>query len=376
MLLLGAAAVALAWTNSPWKASYERVWGSTALVAFHENMSLRFVINDGLMVAFFFVVGLEIRSEIHDGNLSTAKRAALPVALAVGGMVVPALIFLALNPTMPRRAGWGVPMATDIAFAVGVLALIGRRVSASVRVLLLALAIIDDIGAVAIICVFYSQTVSWVGLGLAAGGVALVASLQRFRVRPRTAYVLPCALVWIGLLRAGIHPAITGVVLGLLARPQGKAPVDEREGRTSADALGAALRPWVAFGVLPVFALANAGVGIAHASLGEGASVLVFGGVVLGLCVGKPSGIVAASFIATRLGVAELPPGVTWGSLALVGCLAGIGFTMAIFTASLAFPNREFLDAAKLGVVVASAAAAVAGLVLGRVMFGSPDTAT
>ena len=410
IVLLVAAVAALVWANSPWSHLYERLWQAPVTIgvgSFTFTHSIRFWINDGLMVVFFFVVGLEIRREIHEGELAEPRRAALPVAAALGGMVVPALIYVLLNPERPARDGWGVPMATDIAFAVGVLALLGRRVPASIRVLLLAVAIIDDIGAIVVIALFYSSGVVWSGLALAGGGVALVVVLQRLGVRPPLAYVLPGAIIWTGMLQGGIHPTIAGVVLGLLTpvhpwfgahgflsvaqeviervRHQVDRGHDARDliapladlGEARREALSpvvrieAALHAWVAFGVMPLFALANAGVNIRDMNLDAPDSTPLLLGIVVGLVVGKPVGILLASVAATRLGVATFPAGVTWKGIAPVGCVAGIGFTMAIFVAGLAFPDAGRLGVATLGVLAASAVAAVVGLVVGRVLLPS-----
>ncbi|UQA57976.1 Na+/H+ antiporter NhaA [Polyangium aurulentum] len=407
LLLLAAAALALAWANSPYHASYEHLWHTPVTLGlggwvFRE--SLHFWINEGLMVVFFFVVGLEIRREMHHGELSELRRAALPVFAALGGMIAPALIYFALNPAPPARSGWGVPTATDIAFAVGVLALLGKRVPAAIRVLLLALAIIDDIGAIIVIALFYSSGISLVGLLIALLGVAGVFALRIFGVRPPLAYVLPGAVLWAGLLRAGVHPTIGGVILGLLTpvnpwfgkarfvdamesaihefrhhsteghgahsllRPLARIRVARREALAPLVRLEAALHPWVAYGIMPLFAFANAGVRLGGIDLGAPASSRIVLGVVLGLVLGKPLGILAASFLAVRARIAALPRGVTWRGVTLVGLVAGIGFTMAIFIAGLAFPDDASLGAAKLGVLLASAIAAVVGLAGGRAL--------
>jgi len=407
IVLLVAAVAALVWANSPWGHLYERLWQAPVSIgvgSFTFTHSIRFLINDGLMVVFFFVVGLEIRREIHEGELSEPRRAALPVAAALGGMVMPAVIYLLLNPERPARDGWAVPMATDIAFAVGVLALLGRRVPASIRVLLLAVAIIDDIGAIVVIALFYSTGVVWAGLALAGGGVALVVVLQRIGVRLPLAYVPPGAIIWAGMLWGGVHPTIAGVVLGLLTpvrpwfgahgflsaaqaaiervRGQVDRGHDAREliapladlGEARREALSpvvrieAALHAWVAFGVMPLFALANAGVNVRDVNLGGPDSTPLLLGIIAGLVIGKPVGILLASLAAIRLGIATLPAGVTWTGVTLVGCVAGIGFTMAIFVAGLAFPDAGHLGVATLGVLAASAVAAVVGLVVGRLL--------
>jgi len=407
IVLLAAAIVALTWANSPWRHLYEQLWAtpiSFGVGALHVAEPLHFWINDGLMVVFFFVVGLEIRREMHHGELSDRRRAALPVAAAIGGMIVPALIYSAVNHGSPARRGWGVPMATDIAFAVGVLALLGKRVPAAVRVLLLALAIIDDIGAIVIIAVFYSPSFTFSGVLVAAAGVSFVLLLRALGVRRTAAYILPGVVLWTGILMTGVHPAIAGVILGLLTpaspwygadgfiaatesaivqlRDRASRPEDHhalleplarvaeahREAVAPVIRLEAALHPWVAYGIMPLFALANAGVDLRGVDLRAPVNTGVAVGVVAGLVLGKPIGIVAASFIAERLGIAARPRGATWRGVLLVGAVAGIGFTMAIFIAGLAFPDAATLGAAKIAVLAASAIACALALASGRVL--------
>ncbi|AUX42538.1 sodium:proton antiporter [Sorangium cellulosum] len=406
LVLLVASVIALAWANSPWGDVYEHLWHTPVTVgvgALVFTQPVHFWINEGPMTIFFFVVGLEIRREIHEGELSDLRRATLPIAAAIGGMVAPALLYLSLNPSAVSRHGWGVPTATDIAFAVGVLALLGKRVPPALRVLLLALAIIDDIGAIIVIALFYSSGVAWSGLLVAAGAALGVVMLQRFGVRQAAAYVVPGGVLWWGMLRAGVHPTIAGVVIGLmtparswfgshgflsaardavdevdalahreghradeLLRPLGRIRTAQIEAVPPVLRLQAALHPWVAYGIMPLFAFANAGVRVDGSSLGHAASTTILLGVALGLVAGKPIGVFLASFTMVKLGVCALPRGVGWRGIAVVGCVAGIGFTMAIFIAGLAFDAAEKLAAAKLGVLVASASAAVIGLLAGR----------
>jgi NhaA family Na+:H+ antiporter len=411
IVLLVAAVVALAWANSPWAASYEHLWHTPLTLGVGQHLftqTLHFWINDGLMVIFFLVVGLEIRREIHEGELADLKRAALPVAAAIGGMVAPALIYLALNHEPAPRQGWGVPMATDIAFAVGVMALLGKRVPPALRVLLLALAIIDDIGAILVIAIFYSQGVAWTGLLVAAAGALGVIVFQRFGVRRALAYVVPGLILWLGMLQAGIHPTIAGVILGLLTPVRAwfgkegfltatRAAVEEfrghlqredhdvhdlqaplrridqaqREALAPVVRIQTALHPWVAFGIMPLFALANAGVSLRGLSDLDAGAITVILGVLLGLVLGKPIGILAASFASVKLGICALPRGVTWRGILLVGMVAGIGFTMAIFIAGLAFSDAALLAAAKLAVLLSSGLAAIVGLLAGRFLLSA-----
>ncbi|NOV24232.1 Na+/H+ antiporter NhaA [Cupriavidus necator] len=402
LVLLVAAAVALVWANSPAADSYVALWHTSlsfGLGSHVVDQPLHFWINDALMTVFFLVVGMEIRREIHEGALASIRLAALPVTAALGGVLVPAALYLALNPELPARHGWAVPTATDIAFAVGVLALLGKSIPGNVRVFLLALAIIDDIVAVLIIATVYSAGLDHTGLYLAGAGILMVLGLQWLGIGAAYAYVVPGAVLWLGLLKTGAHPTLAGVVLGMMTpvriapvrgRPldQAREAVDDLRARSASpapqpDKLAAPLRqlrqaqrdvlppvtrvqialhPWVAFLVMPLFALANAGVDVTGVDLGNGSARVVLAGVVVALVVGKPLGIVSISWLAVRLGWCQLPPDVSWRGLWLIGLLAGIGFTMSIFIAMLAFDDANLLGAAKLGVLLASAIAAVLGL--------------
>lgn len=404
IILLVMAVIAFVWANSPWASAYEHLLHtpiSLGVGDYSFTQTVHFWINDILMVVFFFVVGLEVRRESFEGELSTPRRAALPVAAALGGMLVPAAIYLSLNVGSPAASGWGVPMATDIAFAVGVLALLGRRVPAALRVLLLALAIIDDIGAILVIALFYSSGIAWLGLGVAGVGIVIVVSMQKLGARSPFLYLVPGILVWSGILHAGIHPTIAGVILGLLtpvrswfghegfvretehaltglrgllagqADPRQLLPdlerinVARREVVPPVTRIEAALHPWVAFGIMPLFALANAGVALDGVSIDSVGATGIVLGVGLGLLVGKPLGILAFSWVAVRLGLASLPRGVSWTGVAVVGCAAGIGFTMALFIGALAFTSGSMLAIAKLTVLLASALAGVVALLVG-----------
>ena len=409
IFLLGAAAIALLWVNSPWRASYSALWHlpiGIQLGNFEFVRPLDWVVNDGLMAIFFFVVGLEIRREIHHGELSTLRRAALPFAAALGGMVVPALLYLALAGRPATFAGWGIPMATDIAFAVGILTLLGKRVPPALRVLLLALAVLDDLGAIIVIALFYSKGVALVGFGVAACGIGSIFVLQFFGVRRKLAYLGPAVVAWAGVYAAGIHPTIAGVVIGLItpvhAWPGPERLVDDlrllplrgaafanspedalashvvtdqlsdidvarRNAISPAESLVETLHPWVAYAIMPIFALANAGVSFAGIDLsGAGASAAL--GVGVGLCVGKPVGIIAASWLALKLRIGVLPAGLGGRHLLVLGLVAGVGFTMSLFIAELAFPGAALLAEAKLGVLIASAAAASIALLVGRLI--------
>jgi NhaA family Na+:H+ antiporter len=296
--------------------------------------------------------------------------ALLPIIAAAGGVLVPALCYVSLNTDAVTRHGWAIPTATDIAFAVGVLALVGRGIPASLRMLLLTLAIIDDIAAIIVIALVYSNGISWTGFPIMAAGIALIMALQWLEQRSMLAYVVPSALVWFGMLRAGMHPTLAGVILGMLTpvqpafgRRRRAVRADEPAPVTRVEGL---LHPWVAFGIMPLFALANAGVQLGGFSA-AGAPFTVAAGVLLGLLVGKPVGIALASYLAVRLKLCALPPDIRWSHVVLLGVLGAIGFTVAIFVANLAFADAQLLAAAKLAVILASGIAAVLGFALGRV---------
>jgi NhaA family Na+:H+ antiporter len=363
LLLIAAVVVALAWANSPWAASYDALWDtpvSLGLGSHAVDVSLHLVINDLLMAVFFFAAGLEIRRELTTGELCDRRRAALPVIAAVGGMVAPAAIYLVLDQGALAR-GWGIPMATDIAFAVGVLALLGNRVPSSMRVFLLALAIIDDLGSILVIAIFYSTGVQLDGLALALLGIGAIIGLQKLGAARVVTYAIPAAAIWLGLYRAGVHPTVAGVLVGLLTPAR---PWPGQNSETSpAERMERAAQPWVAFAIMPVFALANSGVKLELDGLVSQPALAL--GIALGLLVGKPAGIIGASALAVRLRIASLPRSLTWRGVAVVGVVAGIGFTMALFITELALPGAAH-GTAKLVVLMASTVAALAGVALGR----------
>jgi NhaA family Na+:H+ antiporter len=331
--LLVAAAVALAWANSPWEHGYHSAF----------DHDVRHWVNEGLMALFFFVVGLEIKRELVAGELRQWRTAAVPAVAAVGGMAVPALLYAAVA----RDRGWGIPMATDIAFAVGIMALLGRRVPAGLKLFLLTLAVVDDIGAIVVIALFYSSGVEPRFLLAAAGAVALVHVLRRRPVLALAAGVL----VWAALYHSGVHATLAGVVVGLLL------PLATVEG------LEDRLHPWSALVVVPLFALANAGVRLDGNAVGNAVESPVALGVVVGLVVGKPVGIAVASWAAVRSGLGALPRGATWPQLIATGAVAGVGFTVSLFVAGLAFPDPAVMETAVVGVLAASVVAAVLGVV-------------
>jgi NhaA family Na+:H+ antiporter len=379
ILLLLATVAALALANSPWAAGFLDFWHAKAGVrvgGLALDLSLRHWINDALMAIFFFVIGLEVKREVVHGELRDVRAAALPLAAAMGGMVVPAAIYLALQPSGPGARGWGIPMATDIAFVVGCMAVLGPRVPKGLRVMLLSLAIADDIGAILVIAIGYSAGLDWTALGLGVVGIGAVVALARLGVRSVAVYALLGALVWIAFHASGVHATIAGVILGWLTpiRPWvserrlagilkeggvgGRTlEIAARESVSPLERLEGALHPWVGFVIMPLFALANAGVALSPDAFGE--PVAVAAG--LGLVIGKPLGILAFSWIAVRAGLARLPEGVGWREVAAGGALAGIGFTMALFIAGLALP-LDLLDSAKVGILAASAVCAAIGM--------------
>lgn len=399
LLLIAATVVALVWANSPWRGAYADLWHGAVgfqLGGWSFVRPLHFWINDGLMTVFFFVVGLEIRREIYEGELAGLRRAALPLAAALGGVLLPAAVFVAFNWGRDGAAGWAIPMATDIAFAVGVLTLLGSRVPASWRILLLALAVIDDIAAILVIAVVYSDGVAISGLLTASLGLLLVVGLRSVGVRTPLAYLVPGGIVWAGLYGAGIHPTLAGVLVGLatpvrswfgrsgfaattqehldgLAGNGEQMPLRDRlsaieqarrEAISPAERLIDLLHPWVAFGVMPLFALANAGVPLGGADL-AGDGLFLFLGIAVGLAIGKPLGIFGMAAAAVRARVATRPDDVSHRGVALVGIVGGIGFTMSIFIAQLAFPPGPLLDTAKLAILVGSGAACALGMMFG-----------
>jgi Na+:H+ antiporter, NhaA family len=400
ILLVAAAVVALVWANSPWSASYEDLWTTELSIdvgGYIISEDLRHWINDGLMAIFFFVLGLEIKQELTNGQLASLRNAAVPAAGALGGMLLPAVLFLAFNLGGAGEDGWGIPMATDVAFALGVLALLGSRVPSELKVLLLALAIVDDVGAIVVIAAFYSDGLEWRWFAAAVGGLALVAVVKRVRVRYLPIYVGLGAAIWLAMLESGVHATIAGVALGLLAPARPFLPevdADRIAGELSADQdvtaadvrdisfrlresipvtehLENLLHPWTSYLVVPLFALANAGVEVSAASLRDAASAPITLGVVVGLVVGKLIGVAGAIALMVRFGGGRLPEGITARHVLGMAGIAGIGFTVSLFIAGLAFERPELADQAKIGVLAASVLAALLGTALLR---RSPQT--
>jgi NhaA family Na+:H+ antiporter len=322
------------------------------------GLSLHHWINDGLMVIFFFVVGMEIKRELVVGELKSAKQAALPIAGAIGGMVGPALIYYFLNPEYPQSRGWGIPMATDIAFAVGVLSFFGKRIPLPLKIFLLALAIVDDLGAVLVIAFFYTNEISGPFLGLAALGIVSMVLIREVGIRQYWPYVLHGIFIWFFVLKSGVHATVAGVLIGLLT-PLNFQP-KKGEAFHPLENLVHFLHPYVGYGIMPIFALANAGVSLSGVELSTVFGSTIFQGVALGLFVGKPIGILLACTIVVGIGWAQLPRGVGWFKMLGVGSLAGIGFTMALFVSSLAlYPDQEIYS--KTAILLGSVASAILG---------------
>ncbi|MDP3720176.1 MAG: Na+/H+ antiporter NhaA [Acidobacteriota bacterium] len=408
IVLLLCTAVALTLANSPLAGWFAGLWKtpvSLGLGSFTVSGDVgHLIVNDGLMTLFFFVVGLELKRELVHGELRDPRKALLPVFAALGGVMLPAGIYLALQWGEPGQRGWAIPMATDIAFVVGFLALFGQRVPLGLKILLLSLAIVDDLVAVLIIAFVFTETIAWSWLGAAALAFAIIVAFQRIGVRAVGVYVAVGAFIWLAFLQSGVHPTVAGVLLGLLtpstawigaqtladvlqaswqrATGSGEAPHADpavagtarfaaHESVSPLHRLEHGLHPWVAFVIMPVFALANAGVTLTPSSLGEPVAVAV----AVALAVGKPVGILLLCAVAIRLRVTDLPEGVTWGMLAGGACLAGIGFTMALFLNTLSFPVGEFAaleSAGKVGTLAGSVASAIMGAAILAIVLARP----
>ncbi len=363
LALLGAAVLALIVANSPLRESYENLFANRLQIGVAPLVlakPLLLWINDGLMAIFFFLVGLEIKREALRGALSNRKTASLPVIAAFGGMVVPALIYVGLNwDNEVALRGWAIPAATDIAFAVGVLALLGSRVPPTLKIFLLALAIIDDLGAILIIAFFYTSDLSISALALAVVGIGLLTVFNRMNVLRVWPYLLVGAFVWVCVLKSGVHATLAGVATALAIPLMGAKKGQEGP----LEALEARVDPWVTFIILPIFAFANAGVSLAGVSAAELLSPIPLG-IALGLFIGKPLGIYGFARAAIRSGFGEMPPGATEVQLFGTAILGGIGFTMSLFIGMLAFPEPAASADVRLGVLAGSLISAVAGFIV------------
>ncbi len=395
ILLIFMAAIALIWANSPWSDSYYDLWNTEIHIAIGDLVSLEHhghpltlgqFINDVLMVLFFFVVGLEIKRELVTGELNTKRAAALPAAAAIGGMVVPALLYFAFNQSGDATAGWGIPMATDIAFAVGVVSLLGTRVSTSLKIFLLTLAIVDDIGAILVIALFYTEKLS-VGWLIVAIFVVFATSLLRaIKIWYMPVYVILGLVLWYAIFESGVHATIAGVIMGLLAPARPLLDTDDeveilkmqkinevesqslrrlafqiKETVPVTERLQNLLHPLTGFIILPLFALANAGVSLNAESIGDAFSSGVTQGIAMGLVVGKIVGITVFTLLAVKMGLCVLPAGTTPRHVVGIASIAGIGFTVSMFITGLAFDDRALQDEAKIGILFASLLAALIG---------------
>jgi Na+:H+ antiporter, NhaA family len=417
--MLAMALIAMIWANSAWSESYLRFWSSAVAIEVGSLVSLELTVrewvNDLLMGVFFFVVALEIKRELVRGELADRRSATLPAVAALGGMVVPALIYAAINAGGDGSSGWGIPMATDIAFAIGVLSLLGRRIPASLVVFLLSLAIVDDLGAILVIAIFYTGSVSAVWLTVAVGSVVGALVLRRQDVRSLVPYALLAALCWFALHESGVHATLAGVAFGLLTPSRSfydrsffrvrvhsiververadvstnnNIPSEDQEAE-EADALESLidlatevqppldrlehrLIPWTSFIIVPLFALANAGVQLTGGELVDAFSEPVTLGVLLGLVVGKSVGVFLFAWAAVRLGVGKMPVGATWRQVGGVAMLAGVGFTVALFVTELAFGSGLLADHAKVGILAASLVAGVLGFAVLRLVSRAP----
>ena len=411
IVLLIAAVGAFALANSPLSQVFRDIWETHFVIGIHEfryDKTFHLWINDALMAVFFFVVGLEIKRSLVLGELASMRRAALPIFAAIGGMVVPAALYIVLNGSGEASRGWGIPMATDIAFSLGVLALLGSRAPLSLKVFLTAFAIVDDIGAIAVIAAFYTESISWSNLGVGMGLLVLLAVLNVSGVTNTLVYLIVSILIWVAFFESGIHATISGVLIAMMIPmrvqidtqqfvQRGRMMMDifEDEGpnttrrghfaltttrqrgvleeleEASKDVesplqrLEHILHPWVAFVIIPVFALVNAGVSIGDVGL-DGLTSTVTLGILLGLVIGKPAGIVFFSWLAVRLGIASIPSDMGWLQIVGASLLGGIGFTMSIFITGLAFTDELLIAQSKLAILIASLAAGGIGFLIIR----------
>ncbi|EAS42902.1 Na+/H+ antiporter NhaA [Photobacterium profundum] len=359
IILIIAAAVAMVIANSPLQSLY-----SGTLSSYIAGLSVEHWINDGLMAIFFMLIGLEVKRELIEGALNTKEKAIFPAIAAVGGMVAPALVYVAFNFADPiALQGWAIPAATDIAFALGVMALLGNRVPVSLKVFLLALAIIDDLGVIVIIALFYSSDLSTLALAVAFAATATLFVMNAKNVTKTSLYLIVGAILWFSVLKSGVHATLAGVVLGFAI------PLTGKDGRSDKHSplkhLEHVLHPYVAFLILPLFAFANAGISLEGVSLESVTGMLPLG-IAAGLFLGKPLGIFTASYIAVKMGLATLPDGINLKHIFAVSVLCGIGFTMSIFISSLAFVGApaDFNTYSRLGILMGSTVAAVVGYIL------------
>jgi NhaA family Na+:H+ antiporter len=360
ILLMVAVALAMILANSPFADLYQGFFATEVqfrVGALDIDKPLLLWINDGLMALFFLLIGLEVKRELLEGALSSVAKASLPSFAAIGGMLFPALFYLAFNYSNPEtQIGWAIPAATDIAFALGIMALLGSRVPVALKVFLLALAIIDDLGVIVIIALFYSTDLSMLSLIIAAVSIVLMVALNRKGVSSILPYGLLGFVLWVAVLKSGVHATLAGVIIAFCI------PLRAKDGSSPSESLEHSLHPWSTFMILPVFAFANAGLSLTNMSLESFAEPITLG-IIMGLLLGKPIGVLLFSYLAVKLKLAELPPGIGWRHIAPVAAMCGIGFTMSVFIASLAFEHSPaaFGDYARLGILTGSLFAALIG---------------
>lgn len=415
VLLILATIFALVWANSPYYESYFHLWEIPLAIQFGEQtfaLTLHQWINDGLMVLFFLSVGLEIKREVLVGKLSTLRQAMLPIFAALGGMLVPAIIYMAVNWGGAGFSGWGIPMATDIAFAIGVMLLLGNRVPLTLKIFITALAIIDDIGAVIVIAIFYSQSIVWQGLLFAGIFLLLIHIATRLNIRHVGIYIALTFCVWVGMMMSGVHATLTGILAAIVVPAHSQIRAKEfyhlqhhhlkrlvnsrlttRSMLTDHEQVEAinhitksardlepllvwlehALLPYVTYIVVPLFALSNAGIHLTG-DLVEAMLSPITLGVIFGLLAGKQIGVTGFTWLAVRLRLADMPEGATWGQVYAMSWLTSIGFTMSLFVTELAFVDEAFIASAKLGILIASILAGVVGYLVLRITFKEDDT--
>ena len=371
IVLIVAAALALIIANSPVSAGYFGTLQTKLNLSFGSfaiDKALILWINDGLMAVFFFLIGLEVKREVIDGQLSSWNQASLPLAAAIGGMAIPALIFVGFNWNSPESInGWAIPAATDIAFALGILSLLGPRVPVAMKALLLAVAVIDDIGAILVIALFYTGEIKLDMLGGAVAMLGLMFVVGRLRIGSAIPYVLLTVIMWVFVLKSGVHATLAGVTAAMMV------PMVARDGSHVLERFEHGLHPWVAFVIIPIFGFANAGVSLGGIAPSDLLAPLPLG-IALGLLIGKQVGIVGFAWLAVKAGLARLPEGVGWAKVHGLSLLAGIGFTMSLFIGNLAFTDQTQIDAVKLGVLSGSLVAALAGFFLLRAVLPAGPT--
>ena len=360
IILLAGVLIAIVWANSSWHDGYHHLWETMLPVGWNNfklDLSLHAWINDGLMAVFFFVIGLELKREFLEGELSSVKKAMLPMSAALGGMIVPALIYFLFNRNTDAANGWGIPMATDIAFALALLSMAGKHVPLSVKVFLSALAVADDLGAVLVIAFFYTAEINFSMLGLGAVFLTLLFAGNRMNVKSSWFYLVIGLVVWVCFLLSGVHATIAGVLVAFTI------PMSTKNGYSPLKKMEHILHPWVAFLIMPIFAVANSGIVIGSGFLSNIVNTVSIG-VTTGLVLGKFLGILLFTWLMVKLKFGVLPEGSTWRHITGVALLGGVGFTMSLFIGGLAFDNPTYVEQAKYGILIASVVAGIAGSIV------------